>query len=109
MIVFLVLSVIANVGLIFLVWWRFQAERTSLEAVFSLTDAEKRYVVAGMKNQTIHPCEVPESDLDMLEGLIEKNWLFLLGNETVQGGPCTRSDYLSRLLGPLSENFGAAP
>lgn len=97
MAILLIASLILNGFLVCLVWRRFRAEREVIDDILKLSASEKRYVILAMNNQKIDPGS-DFSEIDVLEGLSERGWLFPMADGTYQGGPTTKAEYLARRL-----------
>ena len=92
------ISILFNAFLAYLVWYRFREERNVIKDVLSLTATEKGYVVLAMNNETIDPGNLPASDVELLQDLSERGWLFPMGDGTFAGGATTKAEYLARRI-----------
>ena len=64
--------------LFFVIWFRFNAEKQSIRAMWDLTDAEKSYINVVLQKGRLEPCEVEAGDEALLGRLEDSEWLFQL-------------------------------
>lgn len=85
-----------SVFLCYVIWFRFNAEKQSIRAIWDLTDAEKSYIDVVLKKGRLEPSEVEAGDKALLARLVDSEWLFQMTDGA--WGADTKAHYFQKTL-----------
>lgn len=92
----LTLLVLLACALSYAVWFRFHAEAVAIKHVMALTDREKYYVKLTLENHRIENSELVKEDEELVNGLVERNWLVPFSDGSIVRGELT--EYMAQRL-----------
>lgn len=82
--------------LAYFLWFRFHAEKESIEQVYKLTDLEKSYINKVIKNVRLELHEQHSNDAAVLQKLVDEDWLLAMTDGVLISS--VKANYLAKAL-----------